>query len=1142
MRKEKRTLKQVLAKLLVFALVFQMTVPVNLMAAPVEQDGFVIDTVSENGITKRIVTDYVGTSTDIVIPDGVTAIAAQAFSGCTTIRTVDLNDVEEIGDMAFYQCQSIESIDLKKVTKLGTGVFSYCLGLDELIFPRVESLSGEAAVLDAPVYVHPDFPITIQIYIPKELENFNLRLLDGAKGVIVEEGHPTYKSVDGALYAKESDELLWETMYKTESEEEVDKVEGVTMIAPNYTNTKTVNLYGFGFSKETEAVDIMCGESVLATVNPDAKDRWSVQVELPVTDETTSFVLYAKMGDMRSEEVTIVYQTDSNIVLPKVTDAFCHHYSWYSVNLEKGMSKTMTFTDAGAPVLQVEYTIEDDEQIEQITCVTDGTKSYPVKKVEETGKWVVQIPLNPDGTELPKCIKLECDLGKITYVPSMFEIPWIIDPSGYIYEAVPENRVEGAQMTIYYKASEDADDVTAVLWGAEPYYQGNPIMTDAEGRYAWDVPEGWWQVVAEKDGYETTKSEWLKVPPARTEENLELVSTEAPMIAPMELSSNKMKVQFDKYVKVDTVTDRISLRSDDEDVAISSITAVNPATRGEDTVATTFEVTFENALDASKTYDASFADGIESYAGINMGAGAAIGVKVTGIVTGLEVQETMLLEKGKEYIYEVTVTADKNLEGRKISVTSSDESIVKATESVWTDANGKASIVVEGCGVGTVQLTFAVDDTTVSKTANATVFMDTAVMEEVQENSGVVIPEGGDITGGTEPGGENSDFVIETVSENDVSRSILVAYLGSDDEVSIPEGVEVIGADVFENMALKELVLPTTLTAIEANAFTGASVENLTILGTLTDVASGGGVEVTGELIISKAASETNAQCIGRLVTEVDTITYMPEVEDMGFWPQVKSNSFKAEDGDYYTSIDGVLYSKNTDGTLNLVAYPRLKADTEFVLPDNVISIYVPKNNGWNDGLKKITTFTLNNDLKEIKNDYKDFKYLTKVIVPKDVIQISPQIWSAFAGCLEEVEVEEGNTAFKAVDGVLYSADGETLLCCPKEGKFTVPADVTAIRSYAFCTVPGFNPRKVVLPETIDVIEDYAFYHVKSTPDQIMEIVANGCNPNTIGEEAMHPYGVSVVEVNSDDRRMINYVQRREIGSYVIELKISFRE
>ncbi len=45
-----------------------------------------------------------------------------------------------------------------------------------------------------------------------------------------------------------------------------------------------------------------------------------------------------------------------------------------------------------------------------------------------------------------------------------------------------------------------------ILWDASGYDQINPLYTDANGMYAWDVPEGKWLVKYSKDGYFDTDS------------------------------------------------------------------------------------------------------------------------------------------------------------------------------------------------------------------------------------------------------------------------------------------------------------------------------------------------------------------------------------------------------------------------------------------------------------------------------------------------------------------------------------------------------------------------------------------------------------------------------------------------------------
>jgi hypothetical protein len=79
---------------------------------------------------------------------------------------------------------------------------------------------------------------------------------------------------------------------------------------------------------------------------------------------------------------------------------------------------------------------------------------------------------------------------------------YIWDPSGYVYEVTAENRIEGVTTTIL---EQDAASGQFCYWDAAEYLQKNPLTTDAEGRYAWDVPAGYWQVIYEKEAY----CDWL---------------------------------------------------------------------------------------------------------------------------------------------------------------------------------------------------------------------------------------------------------------------------------------------------------------------------------------------------------------------------------------------------------------------------------------------------------------------------------------------------------------------------------------------------------------------------------------------------------------------------------------------------------
>ncbi|MCR4958217.1 MAG: hypothetical protein K6B13_06385, partial [Prevotella sp.] len=139
----------------------------------------------------------------------------------------------------------------------------------------------------------------------------------------------------------------------------------------------------------------------------------------------------------------------------------------------------------------------------------------------------------------------------------VFSPLWFVrDPSGFVYEAVNSNRVEGVTTTCYYK--ETKEDIygdlhdEAVLWDAENYAQENPLFTDADGRYQWDVPTGLWQVKYEKQGYETTYSDWLPVPPPQLEVNVGITQMKQPNVQKVKACEDGIDIAFDKYMRPNT--------------------------------------------------------------------------------------------------------------------------------------------------------------------------------------------------------------------------------------------------------------------------------------------------------------------------------------------------------------------------------------------------------------------------------------------------------------------------------------------------------------------------------------------------------------------------------------------------------------
>ena len=209
----------------------------------------------------------------------------------------------------------------------------------------------------------------------------------------------------------------------------------------------------------------------------------------------------------------------------------------------------------------------------------------------------------------------------------VFDISWIIDPSGFVYEGVTSNRVEGAKVTAYWIPydeentdfwNETPDTSQKVLWNAEEYSQLNPLYTDADGNYSWDVPEGWWKVVCEKEGYETYETEWLPIPPPQTEVNINLRSTVVPEVESFDVSANGLEVRFNTYMNPATLNGIILTDSQGNKVSFTTIYDKNETDTDGNVFAKefTFTPTGYNKGD-HETFTLSISD-MESYAGVKL--------------------------------------------------------------------------------------------------------------------------------------------------------------------------------------------------------------------------------------------------------------------------------------------------------------------------------------------------------------------------------------------------------------------------------------------------------------------------------------------------------------------------------------------
>lgn len=294
---------------------------------------------------------------------------------------------------------------------------------------------------------------------------------------------------------------------------------------------------------------------------------------------------------------------------------------------------------------------------------------------------------------------------------------YVMDPSGFVYEAVESNRLAGVTATCYYK--EMVEDMygdlheQVVLWNAADYAQQNPLFTDEMGMYRWDVPQGLWQVKFEKEGYQTTYSEWLPVPPPQLEVNIGMVQTAQPVVTAVRGYDTGVEIDFSKYMDTETLaSDHIGIQLRGQalqgDISLTDAEP-NPTAPGE-AFASHLRFVPAEPLAVGDTVLVTVSRRVRSYAGIQMEGDYSQEVVISQ-EPRLQTDTLLQVPYGGTATLTVTVLPVAESAGCTLAVSSTSQAIASVQPSeVVMDATGTATFTVAGELLGRTALRLSVAD------------------------------------------------------------------------------------------------------------------------------------------------------------------------------------------------------------------------------------------------------------------------------------------------------------------------------------------------------------------------------------------------------------------------------------------------
>lgn len=253
-------------------------------------------------------------------------------------------------------------------------------------------------------------------------------------------------------------------------------------------------------------------------------------------------------------------------------------------------------------------------------------------------------------------------------------------------------------------------------------------------------------------------------------------------------------------------------------------------------------------------------------------------------------------------------------------------------------------------------------------------------------------------------------------------------------KVVLPEGLRSIGYGAFRSSPLAEINLPSSLTSIGDYAFRTTEI---------TDIVIPDGVTAIGQSVFG-------------LCEQLRSVSLPSGLTSIG-------------SGAFYKAAISSIDIPSTCTTIETEAFEACKNLTTVNLPEGLTQIASMLFCDC-DNLKEVV---IPSTVTDINTRAFENTSLTTLNIPASTTRIAS---SSFNNApVATITVAEGNTSFKVIDGVLYSADGGFLYLYPRtfnQARYTVSDGCRGIVGGAFY---GCKASEIELPQSMIGIDEYVF-------------------------------------------------------------------